>query len=222
VSGTDDRERSSHLDRPVDDPDDLLDIEDLRYRLIGKNLKWLDGPMDRIDFMLPGCAPGVHQRLLEIAGEAAVDIVWEFLRYSSAKVVEEHNVDTQRKIARAVAAIRELQSLSLSSVDLELAQIDREQFEKLPHVGMFKGINRLADLLESSPLMNRPRGHPEKHIERSFAVAVAQRLHDVGIRVTSTPGGALDEILCLLLEVDSVSGRLLRHAARAVKSTASD
>lgn len=223
MSDPDDRERSSRLEKPADDPDDLVDIDELRGRHLGNVLRWLDTAASKIEFMLPEYPPGVCQRLVEIAGDdTAVDIAWEFLRYLAASGTEERSTDTKKKIARAVAAIRELQSLNLDSIDLELAQIDRKQFEALPRVGMFAGINRLADLLESSPLLNRPRGHPTKHIDRAFVASVARSLDSAGVRVTSTPGGALDEILCLLLEVDSVSGRLLRHAARAVKSPAAE
>lgn len=174
--------------------------------LEGIEVRLLWGTGDALVNMLPTLSPQERQVVVNIAGseETAVAIAEEWFRYFAAtqkELLARHGNRVRRRLDSASKAFQKLRKLRLHPADFHEWGLSVHAEEA---VALKVAIERYAELLDSSPLLERERGRPRKHAKNSLALRVYGHLHSAGVE-TGPPqkDGPTAQVLDLLLSTDA-------------------
>lgn len=161
------------------------------------------GTDDALLNLLPLLSSQERRDVVNLSGseETAVAIAEEWLRYFAATQIEllaKHGNRVRRRLDSARKAFRKLRELRLHPADFSEWGLSVHAEEA---VGLKEAIERYAELLDSSPLLERERGRPPKHAKNSLALRVYWHLHSAGVE-TGLPqkDGPTAQVLDLLFQ----------------------
>jgi len=169
--------------------------------LSGIEVQVIYGTGDDLVDALPTLSPVARERLVEIASrETAIVIGREFSRhiaYTNQQLLAKAGDRARKRFKRARAAIHELRSLRLHPWDFHEWGLGAHAGEALK---LKAAADSLAELFDSSPLLNGKRGQPRKHAKNALALRIYRHLDAAG--VDESLKGPLSEVLDLLLGID--------------------